>query len=68
MGCHRVCPTCIDSYMNLLGKITQRFEVGCHLYADDTQLYISLPSCSREAVDVLDCYLEVVGVWMRLIG
>lgn len=52
--------------MKLLGQIIQGLGVGCHQYADDTQLFISLPTHSREAVEVLELCLEAVGVWMRV--
>jgi len=35
-------PLVFTMYTRPLGIVVQRYGVKCHLYADDTQLYISL--------------------------
>ena len=41
-------------------------RVWCHQYAGDIQLYLSLPSKSKEAVLALDQYLMSVTDWMMV--
>ena len=47
-------PMLFNIYMKQLGEIVQSFEIW---YADDTQLYLSLPPKSEEAVSALNQFL-----------
>ena len=46
-------PKFFNIYMKLMGEAVESFGVGCHQYADDTQLYLSFLSKSEEAISVL---------------
>lgn len=52
-------------YMKLLGEIIQEFGVECHQYVVVAQLYLSLPSHSKEAVEVLRHCLDLIGHWIK---
>lgn len=51
-------------YTSPLTDIIWEFWVSCHLYANDIQLYLSIPSEWGEAVQVLNYCLEAVIGWM----
>lgn len=59
-------PIKFNMYTRLLGEVMRRGGGGreCHQYENDTQLYLSLQSDSREAVDTLNRHLEVIMGWM----
>lgn len=40
-------------------------EYGCLQYADDTHLYLSIPSSPVEVVDTLNQFLEEVMGWIQ---
>ncbi|XP_066492508.1 uncharacterized protein [Tiliqua scincoides] len=46
------------------GEVIRGFGVGCHQYADDTQLYHAFSPDSRVAVEGLERCLEAVRIWM----
>lgn len=53
-------------YMEPVKEIIQRFGIWCHQYADNIQLYFSLPPKSEEAASSLDqCLISVID-WMRM--
>uniref|UniRef100_A0A803TII9 Reverse transcriptase domain-containing protein n=1 Tax=Anolis carolinensis TaxID=28377 RepID=A0A803TII9_ANOCA len=58
-------PMLFNIYMKPLGEVIRSFGVGCHLYADDAQLYYSFPPNYKEASWVLDECLAAVSIWMR---
>lgn len=49
-----------NRYMRLLGEVIMRFGLFCHLYVNDTQLYLTLPSDPKDAVKSLNQRLEVI--------
>ena len=52
-------------YMSELFDIVAEFGFTSHAYADDTQLYISIPAVSyQEATERFFCCLEQVRNWM----
>ena len=59
-------PLLFTLYATLLSKIISRHNVCHHLYADDTQIYITLSKSEPEMSLALlqDCLLDV-GDWMR---
>uniref|UniRef100_A0A803T7Y4 Reverse transcriptase domain-containing protein n=1 Tax=Anolis carolinensis TaxID=28377 RepID=A0A803T7Y4_ANOCA len=58
-------PMLFNIYMKALSEVIQCFGVGCHIYADDTQLYCSFPTNSKETPCILDQCLATVLDWMR---
>lgn len=48
-----------------LAEIIRSFQVGCHQYADDIQIYISLSKPSEATVEVLAQGLEDMVKWQR---
>lgn len=58
-------PLLFNIYVKLLGEVVRRSGLCRHLYADDTQLYLKLPSDPREGVERLGRGLKEVMGWMR---
>ena len=57
-------PVLFNSYMLPLVDVIRRHGVGFHIYADDTQLYISMsPEDTRPTHDLLNCILDIKS-WM----
>ena len=57
-------PLLFTLYTTLLSKIISRHNVCHHLYADDTQIYITLSEPEMSLALLQDCLLHV-GDWMR---
>lgn len=57
-------PLLFNIYMKQLGEIIRHHGMRYHQYADDTQLYISIPGEVSDAVTTLSWCLEAVRVWM----
>lgn len=53
-------------YVKPLGQIIRSFGIGCHQYADDSQLYISLSKFPGHAVEVLNCCLAAMVNWLKV--
>ena len=54
--------------MKLLGEIIQKHGAGCYQYADDTQIYFSMPSTTvsaKDSVSPLNECLEAGIGWLR---
>ena len=53
-------------YTRPLTAIAHKHEINVHLYADDTQLYISFPPhMSEQAMERLERCIEEIRQWMR---
>ena len=61
-------PILFTMYTTPLGNIIRKHESNFHLYADDTQLYISFPpgvSVSKEtALSCLEACIKDIKIWM----
>ena len=62
----RVGPFCFPPYTSEIGKIARKHDITVHLYADDTQLYLSFkPHEGSAAVDqMMDC-VDEIKMWME---
>ena len=61
-------PMLFNICMKPLGEIIRRHGAGCYQYADDTQIYFSMPlttAAAKDSVSPLNECLEVVMGWMR---
>lgn len=52
-------------YLKSLGEVMRRFGLWCHQYADDHQLYFSIPSNLKEALETLNLVLKKVMDWIK---
>ena len=59
-----ISPILFNIYMRLLRGIIRGCGASCHQYADDTQLYISLPTASDAVLSLQRC-LGAVLQWMQ---
>lgn len=57
-------PILFSLYMCPLGSICHHFKISYHMYADDTQLYLSLKAENEQSLKkLLDCLNEVI-IWL----
>ncbi|CAI5764971.1 Hypothetical predicted protein [Podarcis lilfordi] len=58
-------PMLFNIFMHPLAHIIQSFGLGCHQYADDTQLYLLMDGHTDSIPDTLTRCLEAVAGWFR---
>ena len=56
-------PILFTSYVAPIGRLIDSFNVGCHKYADDTQLYTALKSSPQMALDQLERCSTELQLW-----
>ena len=63
-----LCPTLFTIYTVPIGNICRRHQVEFHLYADDTQIYLSLrpsiPFSKNNCIAWIEKCIEEIGIWM----
>ena len=61
-------PILFTIYTVPIGNICRKHQVAFHLYADDTQIYLSfrpsIPSSKHECIAKIEKYIEESGIWM----
>ena len=61
-------PILFTIYTVPIGNICRKHQVACHLYADDTQIYLSLrpsiPSSIHECIAKIEECIDKIGIWM----
>ena len=61
-------PLLFTAYITPLGDLIRKYGLEYHLYADDTQIYVSFPPGGDEQPDALNCLhscIEEIGQWSR---
>ena len=57
------------SYTRPLGNILRKYNIGFHMYADDTQLYVPINTHNGDvqcAIDTLENCVCEVRKWMKI--
>ena len=58
-------PILYISYTSPLGDIVRSYDLSCHFYADDTQLYCSFNFHDQAAsVQAIESFLNDIDAWM----
>ena len=61
-------PILFTIYTVPIGDISRKHQVAFHLYADDTQIYLSfrpsIPSSKHECIAKIEKCIDEIGIWM----
>jgi hypothetical protein len=59
-------PLAFTCYSAPIGKICREHNIDYHLYADDTQLYLSFSLCDQNAAtQKIECCIKAIKLWMN---
>ena len=60
----------LTTYTLPLGDITRKYHLGFHIYADDTQIFLSFdqnnPTAAPMAIESIEPYICEIRDWVRL--
>ena len=63
-------PIAFTTYTLPLGDIARKYHLGFHVYADDTQIYLSFyqndPTTAPMAISSIESCISEIHDWMRL--